>query len=149
MNLCNWLPDSGASSHMMPHLADLMNVEEEQNFSVEVADSHIVPCTAKGQVLIHMVDDAGSSLQATLHDVIYVPGLWRCLFSVTAFTNQGHNTVLRCNEICLVFGALECPLTIPLANGISLASNAIFKITSDMPPNQCHDKKCQCKQVAL
>jgi len=37
-NLCNWLPDSGASSHMMPHLRDLEHVEEELNLGVEVAN---------------------------------------------------------------------------------------------------------------
>ena len=75
LNLCNWLPDSGASSHLTPHLADLVHVEEELDLGVEVADGHIVKCTARGCVTIDMTDDDGFPLQAQLYDVIYIPGL--------------------------------------------------------------------------
>ena len=60
---------------MMPHLGDLDHVEEELNQGVKVADGHIIKCTTHGVVIINMVDDEGLPLKATLHDIIYVPGL--------------------------------------------------------------------------
>jgi len=75
LNLCNWLPDFRASSHMTPCLADLEHVEEELNLGVEVADGHIVKCSACGLAAIDMVNDDGMPFKAMLHDVIYIPGL--------------------------------------------------------------------------
>ena len=94
LNLCNWLLDSGASSHMTPHLADLVHVEEELNLGVEVADRHIVKCTTRDCVTIDMTVDDGFPLQEQLYDVIYTPSLKQRSFSVTAFMNQGHSAVL-------------------------------------------------------
>ncbi len=44
--LRNWTPDTGASSHFTPYLLDLQEVEEGLDLGVEVADGHIVKCTA-------------------------------------------------------------------------------------------------------
>ncbi len=38
-DLNNYLPNSGASQHMIPCLADLINVVEGQRLGVEVADA--------------------------------------------------------------------------------------------------------------
>ncbi len=51
-DLNNYLPDSGATQHMTPHLADLINVAEGQCLGVEVADGHIIKCSTTGSVLI-------------------------------------------------------------------------------------------------
>ena len=59
---------------------------------------------------IDMTDDDGLQLYAQLHDVIYIPGLQHWLFSVTAFANHGHYTILHQNQIHLIFGIKEYPL---------------------------------------
>ncbi len=50
------MPDTGASSHFTPCLLDLKEVEEGLDLGVEeVADGHIVKCTARGVVEINMM----------------------------------------------------------------------------------------------
>jgi hypothetical protein len=84
------MSDTGASSHYKPCLLDLQEVEEGLDLGVEVADGHhIVKCTARGIVEVNMIADDGQPLKEYLHGVIYVPGLKRRLFSVTAFVSRG------------------------------------------------------------
>jgi hypothetical protein len=85
-DLGNFLPDSGATQHMTPCRADLFDVVEGQNLGVEVADGHIINCSITGKIRLTMTDDNGNALNAVLHDVMYVPGLSRRLFSITRFT---------------------------------------------------------------
>jgi hypothetical protein len=101
-NLNHYLPDSGASQHMTPHLADLINVVEGQRLGVEVADGRIIKCSTTGSVLIRMLDGNGDEFTAKLQDVMYVPGLSR-LFSITKFARHGHTAVIRNNGIILYF----------------------------------------------
>ncbi len=103
-DLRNWMPDTGASSHFTPCLLDLKEVEEGLDLGDEVADGHIVKCTARGVVEINMIADDGLPFKANLQGVIYVPGLKRCLFSVTAFASRGHYAIVSKNEIQLMFG---------------------------------------------
>jgi hypothetical protein len=60
-----FLPDSGASQYMTPHLADLFNVEEKLNIGVQVAGCHIIKCTTAGKIQIKISDDNGNTLFAT------------------------------------------------------------------------------------
>jgi hypothetical protein len=83
-------------------LLDLQEVEEGLDLGVEVADGHIVKCAARGIVEVNMIADDGQSLKAHLNGVIYVPGLKRHLFSVTAFAIRGHYAIVRKNEIQLI-----------------------------------------------
>ena len=62
-DLRNWMPDTGASSHFTPCLLDLKEVEEGLDLGVEVADGHIVKCTARGIVEINMIADDGLPLK--------------------------------------------------------------------------------------
>jgi hypothetical protein len=55
-------------------------VEEGLDLGVEVADGHIVKCTARGIVEINMIADDGQPLKAHLHGVIYVPVLKNAYF---------------------------------------------------------------------
>ena len=49
--ITNWLPDSGASSHMTPYVKDLYDVEKLDNdCSVHPADGHIVKAVYKGML---------------------------------------------------------------------------------------------------
>jgi hypothetical protein len=77
------MPNTDESSHFTPCLLDLKEVEEGLDLGVEVADSHIDKCTARGIVEINMIADDSLPLKANLH----VPGLKRFLFSVTAFAS--------------------------------------------------------------
>ena len=108
-------------------------MEEDLDLEVEVADGHIVKCTARGIVEINMIADDGHPLKAYLHGVIYVPGLKRRLFSVTAFASRGHYAIVRKNEIQLMFGQEERPLTLMLRNGMPVANNATVKQFTTVP----------------
>jgi hypothetical protein len=139
------MPDTGASSHSTPCLLDLQEVEEGLDLGVEVADGHIVKCTARGIVEIKMIADDGHTLKAHLHGVIYVQGLKRLLFSVTAFASRGHYAIVRKNEIELMFGQEERPLTLMLKNGMPVANNATVKKCTTVP----EDMKQQIRRSKL
>jgi hypothetical protein len=81
---------------MTPRLADLEDVVEGRKLGVEVADGHIIKCPATGKIRIGMIDDDGQPIEAKLHDVMYIPGLNRMLFSITCFAHHGHYAVF-CN----------------------------------------------------
>jgi hypothetical protein len=125
-DLRNWMPDTGASSHFAPCLLDLQEVEEGLNLGVEVADGHTVKCTAR--VIVEV-----QPLKAHLHGVIYVLGLKRCLFSVTSFASRGQYAIVRKNEIQLMFGQEERPLTLMLKNGMHVTNNATVKKFTTVP----------------
>jgi len=93
-DLHNYLLDFGATQQMTPCLADLEDVVEGRKLGVEVADGHI-KCPATGKIRISMIDDDGNPIEAILHDVMYVPGLYRRLFSITRFARHGHYAVFR------------------------------------------------------
>ena len=132
-DLRNWMPNTGASPHFTPCLLELKEVEEGLDLGVEVADGHIVKCTARGIVEINMIADDGLPFKANLHGVIYVPGLKRRLFSVTAFASRGHCAIVKKNEIQLMFGQEERPLTLMLKNGMPVANNATVKNFTTVP----------------
>jgi hypothetical protein len=100
-NLINYLPGSGATQHMTPRRADLFDEVEGQNLGVEVADGHIIKCSVTGKIQLAMLDDNGNQLDAVLLNVMYVPGLSRCLFSITRFAKHGHFTMIKQNSTTL------------------------------------------------
>jgi hypothetical protein len=102
-------------------------VEEGLDLGVEVADGNIIKCSTRGIVEINMIADYGQPLKAHIHGVIYVTGLKRCLFSVTAFASRGHYAIVMNNEIQQMFGQEERPLTLMLKNGMPVANNATVK----------------------
>ena len=102
-DLNNYLPDSGATQHMTPRLADLVEAVEGQNLGVEVADGHIIKCSTTGKIRIRMLDDNGDQLEVTLTDVMYVPGLSRRLFSVSKFARHGFHAMICKNATTLYF----------------------------------------------
>ncbi len=74
-----------------------------------------------------MIADDGHPLKAHLHGVFYIPGLKRCLFSVTAFASGGHDAIVKKNAIQLMFRQEERSLTLMLKNGMPVANNATVK----------------------
>jgi hypothetical protein len=118
-DLNNYLPDSGATQHMTPRLADLVDAVEGQNLGVEVADGHVIKCTTTGKIKIRMLDDNGEDLEVTLTDVMYVPGLSRRLFSVSKFARHGFHAMIKKNATTLFFtnNGIESPVTLQSIGG--------------------------------
>jgi hypothetical protein len=125
-NLNNYLPDSGATQHMTPRLVDLFDLVEGQNLGVEVADGHVIKCSITGKIKINIRDEDGKRLNANLTEVMYVPGLSRRLFSVTQFTQHGHQAIVQQHGTTLLFGPGQIQVTIPCKRGSkSSASNCL------------------------
>lgn len=66
-----------------------------------------------------MLDDNGIPLEATLTDVMYVPGLSRRLFSVSKFARHGFHAMIKKNATTLYFVSQgkECPVTLQSVGG--------------------------------
>jgi hypothetical protein len=131
-SLLNFVPDTGASKHMTPRLDDLFDVEEGLDLSVEVADGHIIKCTKVGKIKISMIDDDGIPMEAILHNVMYVPGLSRRLFSITTFAEHGHKAIVVKNSIQFLFNAVNntiSSVTVPFTAGCTLATHVKSSVT--------------------
>ena len=102
--ITNWLPDSGASSHMTPNLDDLYDVEKiGYECCVHLADGYTVETKLKGKVDIDMYSNDGLPITLTLEEVILVPGLSRRLFSLTNFASETHSVTLNRTGLHLGF----------------------------------------------
>jgi translation initiation factor IF-1 len=99
----NYLINSGATQHMTTRYADLEEVIKGSNLRVEVADAHIIKCPATGKIRSNMLDDNGNQLDIKLHDVMYVPGLSKHLFSITCFVHHGHHATFTKGTTILKF----------------------------------------------
>jgi hypothetical protein len=98
-DLSNLLPDSGAT-------------QEGQNLGVEAADGHIIKCSTTGKIQLQMTDNNGNPLDAVLHDVMYVPGLSRHLFSITRFAKHSHYATIHYGSTTLYFCPQQSPVTL-------------------------------------
>jgi hypothetical protein len=123
-DLGNFLPDSGATQHMTPCRADLFDVVEGHNLGDEVADGHVIQCSTTGKICLHMTDDNGEPLNAVLHDVMYVPGLSRRLFSITRFARHGHYATIRRGSTTLYLGEQQSPVTLTNDGSRAMAADA-------------------------
>ncbi len=125
-DLNNYLPESGATQHMTPHLANLVEAVEGQNLGVEVSDGHVIKCTTTGKIKIRMLDDNRTNLEVTLTDIRYVPGLIRHLFSVSKFACHGFHAMIKKNATTLYFCShgIESPDTLQsVGDGKALAAD--------------------------
>jgi transposase InsO family protein len=140
-DLNNYLPDSGATQHMTPRLADLVDAVEGQNLGVEVADGHIIKCTMTGKIKIRMLDDNGEDLEVTLTDVMYVPGLSRRLFSVSKFARHGFHAMIKKNATTLFFtnNGIESPVTLQSIGG-GKAPAADLRVHGQSPASHSDDR---------
>jgi len=133
-DLNNYLPDSGATQHMTPRLADLVDAVEGQNLGVEVADGHVIKCTTTGKIRIRMLDDNGARIEITLMDIMYVPGLSRRLFSVAKFSRHGFHALIKKNAKTSFFqnNGKESPVTLQsVGGGKALAADLRVQNGSD------------------
>jgi hypothetical protein len=152
-NLANFLPDSTATQHMTPHQADLFNVVEGQNLGVEVSDGHVIKCSTTGRIQLQMTYDNGNPLNAVLHDVIYVPGLSRCLCSITQFAKHGHYATIRNGSTTLYFGPQHLPVTLTSEGCQPMAADVtVTSITAKphlVPCSSNHDHSANKRHIAL
>ncbi len=133
---------------MTPRLANLQDMVEGQQLGVEVADGQIIRCSTTGNIQINMHDDNGNTLNATLSDVMYLPGLNRRLFSVTQFAQHGHCTIVQQHGTTLLFGLCHLPVTIPHhSNGKTIASNlSVTKSTTNANEPLYHRIPAYCNK---
>jgi len=151
-DLGNFLPDSGATQHMTPRRADLLDVVEGQNLGVEVADGHVIKCSITGKIRLNMLDDNGNTLNAVLHDVMYVPGLSRRLFSITRFARHGHYATIRSGSTTLYFGAQQSPVTLTNDGTHTMAADATVINENEqhaVPSHRSHDHSVNKKRASL
>jgi hypothetical protein len=151
-DLSNFLPDSGATQHMTPRRADLFDVVEGQNLGVEVADGHVIKCSITGKIRLSMCDDNGNMLNAVLHDVMYVPGLSRRLFSITRFARHGHYATICSGSTTLYFGEQQSPVTLTNDGSRAMAADATVVIENAqhaVPYNRSHDHSANKRRTSL
>jgi hypothetical protein len=152
-NLANYLPDSGATKHMTPRRADLFEVVEGHNLGVEVANGHVITCSMMGKIQLHMTDDNGDTLEAVLHDIMYLPGLSRRLFSITWFATHGHFAAIQNGSTTLYFGRQQSPVTLTYEGGRAMAAD-ITVVSSEVQPhlipcNRNHDHSANKRRTSL
>jgi hypothetical protein len=98
---------------MTPCLANLIDTVEGRQLGVEVAVGHIIKCSVMGNFRISMQDDTGKWFNATLSDVMYIPGLSHHLFSITQFAQHGHCAIVQQHGTTMLLGPNRLPVTIP------------------------------------
>lgn len=80
-----------------------------------------------------MIDDDGDPLAATLRDVMYIPGLSRCLFSTTQFAKHGHFATIHNGSTTLCIGLSKSPVTLTNENSHMMAADVTVSSTSKKP----------------
>jgi len=127
-------------------------VVEGQNLRVEVADGHIIKCSITGKIRLAMTDDNGNALNAVLHDIMYVPGLNRRLFSITRFARHGHYATIRSGSTTLYFGEQQLPVTLTNDGSRPMAADATVvdeRAQHTVPFNCSHDHSANKKRTGL
>jgi len=126
---------------MTPCLANLIDTVEGRKLGVEVAVGHIIKCSVTGNFRISMQDDTGKWFNATLSDVMYIPGLSRRLFSVTQFAQHGHHAIVQQHGTTMLFGPNRLPVTIPYhKKGKIMASNFSVVTTAEQDNTSSYHK---------
>lgn len=86
-----WIVDTGATEHMSNDRSSFANfVELNPRRPVRVGDSSIIYGIGVGDVRVLSILSDGSWRELVLKNVLYVPKIWRKLFSVGATTEQGN-----------------------------------------------------------
>jgi hypothetical protein len=87
-----WLPDSGTTAHMTPHISDLdAGSFKPHSGSIRVANNHCSTVISRGNVtLLIRCYCTGKLISWTLHDVLVVPTLTKRLISTDALNIFNH-----------------------------------------------------------
>jgi hypothetical protein len=99
-----------------------------------------------------MYDDNGNVLDAVLHDVMYVPGLSRRLFSITRFARHGHYATILSGSTTLYFGEQQSPVTLTNDGSRAMAADATVVVENPqhaIPYRRSHDHSANKKRTSL
>jgi transposase InsO family protein len=100
-----------------------------------------------------MLDDNGVPLDAMLHDVMYVLGLSRHLFSITRFVKHGHFATIRNGSTTLYFSPTQSPVTLinegchPMATDVTVTS--LETVPHTVLSHRSHDHSTDKRHTAL
>jgi hypothetical protein len=114
---------------------------EGRNLGVEVADGHVIKCSVTGKIQLQMIHDNGHVLEAIQHDIMYVPGLSRCLFLITRFAKHGHFATICNGSTTLSFGQKKSPVTLTNDGMQLMAADVTVVSTAEQPhliPANCN-----------
>jgi hypothetical protein len=104
-----WISDSGACGHHCNFKEGQMNVKgicEE----ITVGNGNTMTATIVGDLKCKVIQQDGSSLDATLYEVKYVPELWMNLFSLNKALKNGYALSNKGFPICLSKGLVQLHL---------------------------------------
>ena len=112
-HLCNWLPDSGATSHYTPVFSDLHDVEP-CSVPISLADGSTKLSTHKGTTECYFTTDDGQKSILGLTDVYYVEGLSHRLLSLTSISATQNFSVMIKNRATIIHLPNDTTYTWPL-----------------------------------
>ena len=82
-NSYNFVPDSGCSRHCINDKSLFTRIyRHNPNINVRTASKHVVPVTAVGEVVLHMLAEDGSPYDVVLTNCLYVPSFHTNLLSI-------------------------------------------------------------------
>jgi len=106
----DWILDSGASHHMCGDAARLINVRAASPVSVTIADGTVKRAGTRGTAVLTVQGPHGATT-LTLHDVLVLPGIAMCLFSVQTAARRGYRTVFKADSVLVENAAGKVLLT--------------------------------------
>ena len=93
-----WLLDSGATSHFTPFQENLItSVKLNKPLNIKVANGTTLKATHNGEVIINFTTDQGGEVDLKLLQVLFVPILQTCLFSIEIITSDRKTTATYSN----------------------------------------------------
>ena len=108
MQLTTWILDSGATCHMTPEVSYFIPGSlEYTDKHIEVVDGHHITTKQKGQVRTKKCNNNRDPFIATLHNVLFAPGLYNRLFSIIKVMNSIHTCLFHKGYCTVHSGAKE------------------------------------------
>ena len=132
-HLCNWLPDSGATSHYTPVFNDLRDVVT-CSVPISLADGSTKTSTHKGTAECYFTSDNGQKAILGLTDVYFVEGLSHRLLSLTAISGTQNFSVLIQNKATTIQFPDDSTFTWPLLRD-ELPQHQAFAAIASIPTN--------------
>eukprot|EP00026_Physarum_polycephalum_P014718 Phypoly_transcript_15265.p1 GENE.Phypoly_transcript_15265~~Phypoly_transcript_15265.p1 ORF type:complete len:208 (-),score=35.50 Phypoly_transcript_15265:37-660(-) len=94
----DWIINSGATMHMTGNKSLFTSLTPTTGIGVEMANKQIVSADGKGEINLIL----GHLQTATLKNVLFVPGLTKNLFSVSAATRNDNISIIMKRDKCLI-----------------------------------------------
>ena len=109
---CDWIMDSGATTHMSPNRSDFDTFESISARKVYMGDDTVLQAIGRGSIVVKTVA-RDNTKRIRFHDVLYVPKLQSNLLSVSKIVQGGLN---------VEFGALGCTVKDDHGHTLALAA---------------------------